>query len=60
MLLNPAEIHSFGIVPPALVLITVSVFITGLLRKERWGCYLIILGMSLWFFGAFCLIGMGA
>lgn len=33
--------------------------VTGLLIKERWACSLVITGMSLWFVGAFCLIGMG-
>jgi hypothetical protein len=59
MLFLPTEINSFGIAP-LFVLIIAAVFVTGLLRKERWGCYLIIIGMSLWFFGAACLIGIGA
>jgi len=59
MLFLPTEINSFGIVP-LFVLIIASVFVAGLLRKERWGSYLIIIGMSLWFFGAFCLLGIGA
>jgi hypothetical protein len=59
MIFLPTEINSFGIAP-LFVLIIVAVFIAGLLRKERWGCYLIIIGMSLWFFGAACLIGIGA
>ena len=59
MLFLPTVINSFGIAP-LFVLIIVSVFVAGLLRKERWGCYLIVLGMSLWFIGAFCLIGIGA
>ncbi len=34
--------------------------VAGLLIKGRWACFLIIIGMSLWFLGAFCLLGMGA
>jgi len=60
MLFNPIEVNAFGIVPLMCALITAAVFIAGLLRKEQWGCYLIIIGMSLWFVGAFCLIGIGA
>ena len=32
----------------------------GSLIKEWWDCILIITGMSLWFFGAACLVGIGA
>jgi hypothetical protein len=45
---------------PIIALIALSVLIAGLLRKEWWSCVLIITGMSLWFFGAACLIGIGA
>ena len=55
----PSDIGAFGIVPYACVLLCVLVFVAGLLIKERWARFLIIIGMSLWFFGAFCLIGMG-
>ena len=59
LLFLPSEIGAFGIVPPACVLLCVLVFVAGLLIKGRWARFLIITGMSLWFFGAFCLIGMG-
>jgi hypothetical protein len=60
MLFMPTEIYAFGIEPIIYVLITASVFIAGLLIKERWACFLIIIGMSIWFLGAFCLIALGA
>jgi hypothetical protein len=58
MLFMPGGSYGFGI--PVMALIGLSVLIVGLLIKERWACALIITGMSLWFFGAFCLIGIGA
>ena len=58
MLFMPGGSYGFGI--PIMALIGLSVLIAGLLIKERWGCYLIIIGMSLWFLGAACLIGIGA
>jgi hypothetical protein len=57
MLFMPGGSCWFGI--PVIALIGLSVLIAGLLIKEWWACLLIIIGMSLWFFGAFCLIGIG-
>ena len=34
--------------------------VAGLLIKGRWARSLIIIGMSIWFFGAFCILGLGA
>ena len=34
--------------------------VAGLLIKGQWARFLIIIGMSIWFFGAFCIIGFGA
>ena len=33
--------------------------VAGLLINRRWACFLVIIGMSLWFFEAFCILGMG-
>ena len=57
MLFMPGGSYGFGI--PIMALIGLSVLITGLLIKEWWACALIMTGMSLWFFGAICLIGIG-
>jgi len=59
MLFMPAEAYAFGIAP-AIVLIIAAVFVAGLLIKERRAYLMIIIGMSLWFVGAFCLLGIGA
>ena len=58
MLFMTGGSYGFGI--PVIALIGLSVLIAGLLRKEWWGCVLIITGMSIWFLGAFCLLGIGA
>jgi hypothetical protein len=34
--------------------------VAGLLIKGLRARYLIIIGMSIWFFGAFCILGLGA
>ena len=60
MLFLPREIHAFGIGPSACVVLSALVFIAGLLIKGRWARFLIIIGMSIWFFLAFCIIGMSA
>jgi hypothetical protein len=57
MLFMPGGSGAFVI--PVIALIGLSVLIASLLIKERWACLLIITGMSLWFFGALCLIGIG-
>ena len=34
--------------------------VAGLLIKGRWARFLIIIGMSIWFFLGFCILGFGA
>lgn len=34
--------------------------LAGLLIRRRWARLMIIIGMSSWFFGAFCILGLGA
>jgi hypothetical protein len=34
--------------------------VAGLLIKGRWARFLVIIGMSIWFFWAFCILAMSA
>ena len=55
----PSEIRAFGMVLPACAVLSASVLVAGLLIKGRWACFLIIIGMSIWFLGAFYILAMG-
>ena len=59
MFFLPKEIHAVGMVPLACTVLAALVFVAGLLINRRWGRFLIIIGMSIWFFLAFCILGMG-
>jgi hypothetical protein len=47
---------------PVLVFLTVAAgasgIVSGLLIKDRWACPLIVIGMGVWFFWAYCVAGL--
>jgi len=47
--LLPSSIDAFGKGPAILTILSVLVFIAGLLINRWWGRFLVIIGMSLWF-----------
>jgi hypothetical protein len=49
-----------GVYAWTVVVVAGSSAVVGLARKERWVCVLAILGISLWFFAAWCLLGLSA
>jgi polyferredoxin len=52
------EQDPFIIAVPTIVVAGFAI-VAGLLIKGRWARFLIIIGMSTWFLGSFCLVGMG-
>jgi len=60
MFFLPSEIHAFGMWLPACAVLPALLLVAGLLVNKWWACFLIIIGMSIWFFVAMCLMLMSA
>jgi urea transporter len=50
---------TFIIISAAITVVAGLSVVAGLLINRRWACFLVIIGMSIWFFEAFCILGMG-